>query len=197
MWGDWNSGYEWESPNPAADAGKKGGKKGGGSKAGGVGGGIAAALGNAIGAYFDALSRGATSGDAAFAAKQQLAGGLANTLTQGITGGLGGGLAATLGGPILGGLISWGISAAFGLNKPRPVEWDEPKPVIITNVLDFIKLFTLPSSAYFVPTGGNTSAVNLAQQNTINISGGPRTGSRVIDALTSPQLAQQARRGLA
>jgi hypothetical protein len=140
---------------------------------------------------------GATGGDAALAAKKSLAGGLV-----GMAGNLGrnlfgGGIAGELGGSLLAGLVGWGVSALFGLNKPRAIEHEKPGRTPIMNTLDFIKMFSLPSSAYFQPTGRNTGPVQFYQNNTINVPGGPKVATRLQNALTDPQLLDQLNRGFA
>ena len=139
--------------------------------------------------------QGGSSADAAVSAKQQLASGLIG-MAKNFAGGIfGGGILGAIGGSLVGGLLGWGISALFGLNKPRAVEHETPKYQPVINSLDFIKMFTLPESAYFQPSGRNIGPVQMSQNNTINITGGAKEATRLQRALTDPALLDQLQRG--
>ena len=95
-------------------------------------------------------------------------------------------------GPITGGAVQLLLSTVFGLNKPQAIEHEEPIPVKITNVVEFMRMFILPQSAYFSPTGLNTNPLQLAQANTFNFNNpGPKTAGRVVGAITDGTLANQ------
>ena len=158
--------------------------------------GLAGVLAGAISAYFNTLAGGGTGSDAGLAAKQQLAGGLATVAKTFGAQAFGGGIGGALAGALLGGVVGWGLSAVLGLNKPRAIEHDKPGRMPIMNALDMIKLFTLPGSGYFQPTGRNTGPVQFYQNNTIQVQGGAKQATRLQSALTDPLLLRQLDRGL-
>ena len=145
-------------------------------------------LAGSISAYFDVMMQGGSSGEAGRSAKQNLARGLVG-LAQKMAGG---GIA----GALLGGLAGWGISALFGLNKPQAVKHEAPKFGQLFSPLEFMQMFSLPSSGYFQPTGRNTGPVQFYQNNQINVTGGAKVATRLQSALTDPELLSQLNRGL-
>lgn len=156
------------------------------------GGNLMGSFGGAFQAYFGALMQGASGADALRAGKQQLVQGLTGTITQGLTAGMG--PAGALVGPLIGGLFGLGLTKLFGLDK-QAVDHPKPTPVRITNVLDFLRMFTLPTSAYFAASGKNIGPVQIHQQNQFHMTGGPKIATRVLDALTGPGLAESLNAG--
>jgi len=141
--------------------------------------------------------QGGSSNDATLSAKTELAQGLIGMAQQWAGGIFGGGILGSVGGALLGGGLGLLISAAFGLNKPRAVVHEKPDYEPVFNPLEMLKMFTLPSSAYFQPSGRNTGPVQFNQSNTINVTGGAKQATRLQQALTDPLLLDQLNRGFA
>lgn len=153
------------------------------------------ALSGAVEAYFAVLMQDGSGHDAGMAAKAQLAGGLASTINPLVSNAVGGGLLGGLLGSLGGGLVGWGLSKAFRLDR-QGFDYDTPNPGALYNSAAMQKQYTLPSSKYFFPSGrSNTSS--FEQQNTFNITGGPKTGERVVRALNDFDLLMQDNRGRA
>ena len=145
-----------------------------------------AALGNAGAA-------GISGGWDAF--EQQLTGGLASAGANAVAKAAGP-ISGALLGPIAGGVIQLLLGSIFG--KPKAIEHPEPTPVKITNVVDFIRMFTLPQSAFFSPTGNGTNPLQLSQTNNFNFNNpGPKTAGRVANIITDGTLANQLDREFA
>ena len=99
-----------------------------------------------------------------------------------------------VGGALVGGLLGWGIASLFGLGN-KAVKYDKPIPTIVTNTGEFMKMYTLPSSRYFNPTGRSFAPSQFNQTNQFNITGGPKTAQRVQQGLSDFALLQQFNRG--
>lgn len=153
------------------------------------------ALAGAIGSYFDILMRGGTGHEAGLAAKGQLVTGLVRTAQPWISQAIGGGFGGALLGALGGGLLGWGLSAALGLDK-QGFDYDVPDPGPIANSAQFQKQYTLPSSKYFFPSGRSNTGT-FKQTNTFNITGGPKTGERVVRAISDFDILMQDSRGYA
>lgn len=99
------------------------------------------------------------------------------------------GIIGQIAGPLVGGVLGLGIAKLFGLGKVH--EREAPDVFRLVNSLDFIKMFSLPNSAYFAPTGNNRGPVNFNQTNNMNIGGGAKVATRVQQALDPSQLSRQ------
>jgi hypothetical protein len=135
-----------------------------------------------------------TKKEAETAAKTQLAQGLIGAVQTVASGMFGGGILGQIAGPLVGGALGLGLSKLFKLGKSH--EREVPDVYRLINSLDFIKMFTLPNSAYLAPTGRNIGPVNLTQTNNMSIGGGAKVASRVQQALDPAQLIRQLNLGL-
>jgi len=137
---------------------------------------------------------GATSGEAGQSAMGTLGKGIIGFAQETITGAMGGGIGGMILGPLVGGIVGLGLAKLFGFGN-KTVEYETPTLVHVVNMPDPWSPFTLPSSAYFHPTGKNLGPTQFSQYNTMNISGGPKVASRVGSALTDPSLLTSLKRG--
>lgn len=116
-----------------------------------------------------------------------------------------GGALGGVAGPVLGALggaaVSFGLSmllnGLFKKNSRGPDESQKPWDVRVTNWPEFFKQWVLPHSAYYQPSGlYNQRSIIQHNNNTINVSSGPKVAERVQRAITDQAFQDQLSRGL-
>lgn len=123
-----------------------------------------------------------------------LASGMQSTIGGAITRMLGGGIAGGILGALGGGLAGLFLTKIFGLGKKK-TEYPEPVIQRIHNLLEFIKSYPLPGSAYFYPSSRSRTPAQFNQQITQNITAGPQVAKRVTSGIQSATFASQFERG--
>jgi hypothetical protein len=165
----------------------------------GGGGGVAGAMMNAltgsilagIDAFFEAAKTGSIK-DAIQVGFQALGQSLAQAIGGMIQSIMPGPIGA-IGGAVVGGLLGLLVSRMGGKTKKQE---RIPIPVEVVNFPDLWKAWTLPSSAYFAPSGSNSRSVVQNNTNNISVTAGPKVASRVQQSLTEPQFLNQLKRGV-
>lgn len=123
---------------------------------------------------------------------QNLANGVAQAI-QAASPGPGGAIAGT----IVGGLVGWGLTRLFGLNK-KAVEHERiPVNAYIENWPDALKHWTLPSSAYYHPADfSRPGSVVQNNNNIFNMPDGPGLIPRVQRGISETAFLTQLKRSL-
>lgn len=154
------------------------------------------ALIGSINSFTQSIINGASIKDALQGSLQQLVGGISQGIAQTIAEsmpGPGGGILGALGGGLFGILAS----KIFKIGRKKK-EQKKPLIVEVANFPELVKMFTMPSSYYFHPTGMNRSG-SIIQNNSsvINVQASPKVADTVQRALTAPIFLSQRKRGLA